>query len=422
MKKLAVFLILVMAVILIPMSAFAAERYEILKLGDRDESGDKYVYDLQKALKEKGYFNVKPTGYYGNITQNAVIAFQRDEGIRVDGKAGPEVRKHLFGSDYEPIPSSRHIGGGTSSVKVDNMELRSGDKGNAVSDLQSALKKYGYYSYDKITGYFGPITEEAVKKFQRSNGFRESGVMHDKELDLLLNGSPKYYVMSRGDKGDDIEILQQRLNALGFMDTSPTGFFGKKTEDAVKAFQKANSLKVDGRVGKETRGVLYSDSAQKDRENQGTSGGNTAPAPTPSPSKGALGSSSGDSDMVTKFINLAKTMLNKPYVYATEGPETFDCSGLVYYCLKNIGYKISRMSSRGYAALSSWKDVKDKSDLRKGDLVFFRSSSGDTITHIAIYIGGGQILHAIPSEGCVYISTFTGYWDKYFVSAKRINF
>jgi len=411
MKKLISIVLLTLSILLIPMSAFAAERHEILKQGDKD----KWVLELQEALYEKGYLKVKPTGYYGTDTQSAVIAYQKDHDLRVDGKAGPETLSSLYGDDYEPIPETRFAEEDDNETVTPKYEdaLKVGDRGDTVTAVQEALKKYGYYYYEKITGYYGPITEEAVRKFQRSNELTETGSLNEDELALLLEGRPKYYVMYQGDKGDDIELMQQRLRTLGYMDSSSTGYFGTITLAAVKEFQEVNGLKVDGKVGKDTRAILYSEDAKKAPEKaenkEETTGENKEETEEPV-----------EKDMVTKFIDMAKAQLGKEYVYSTEGPDTFDCSGLVYYCLKNIGYKVSRMSSRSYAKFDAWEDVESKADLKKGDLVFFCSSKSTTISHIAIYIGGGEIIHAIPSENSVYISTLTGYWDKYYVSAKRI--
>lgn len=411
-KKIITSAILFAMLAVLPLSsAFAAERYEILKLGDRDE----WVLELQEALYDGGYLKVKPTGYYGTDTQAAVIQYQKDKGLRVDGKAGPEVRGSLFGKDMKEIPASRFDKAENKTEKpAENKpgqgdELKLGDKGDAITEVQEALKKYGYYYYDKITGYYGPITEEAVLKFQRSNDLPETGIMDSASLLLLLEGEPKYYVMQQGDKGDDIDLMQQRLHALGYMDSSSTGYFGTITLAAVKDFQTENGLKADGKVGKNTRALLYSEDAKKASVKTES---NKTEEKTEEKNK--------DRSMAEKFVDMAKAQLGKEYVYSTEGPDTFDCSGLVYYCLKNIGYKVSRQSSRGYASMASWEDVESKSDLMTGDLIFFRNSSSERISHVAIYMGGGQIIHAIPSENSVYISTLTGYWDKYYVSAKRI--
>ncbi|MGI6192577.1 MAG: peptidoglycan-binding domain-containing protein, partial [Christensenellales bacterium] len=73
-------------------TAFAAERYQVMREGDEDE----YVLALQKALYEQGYLTVKPTGYYGSATVEAVKKFQQKKGMTADGIAGIATQKALF--------------------------------------------------------------------------------------------------------------------------------------------------------------------------------------------------------------------------------------------------------------------------------------------------------------------------------------
>lgn len=391
---------IMMMVLMMPAGIDALGRYELIKKGDEDA----YVLELQKALFDKGYLKVNPTGYFGNNTYIAVEDFQRDNGLDVDGIAGPETRKALLGDSYTEIPQNRFASTETNTDdKTVNYVLKQGDENETVEKVQKALKIYGYYSYDKITGYYGSITRDAVKGFQKSNGFEVTGALTQAELDFLLKGEVSFATLRRGDEGDAVKNLQERLRSLGYFDSKSTGFFGSATESAVKSFQSDNSLKADGIVGKNTFAVLYSDETESKKV------------------KGGEGIQSEEAlQKIDAFISYAKEQLGKPYVYGDEGPDTFDCSGLVYYCLNHIGYTVSRSSSRSYSQRSDWEDVSSKEDLLPGDLMFFRNASSSTVSHISIYIGNGKILHAIPSEGCVYISEFKGYWVTYFTGGKRV--
>ncbi len=391
---------IMMMVLMMPMGINALGRYELIKKGDEDA----YVLELQKALYDKGYLKVNPTGYFGNNTYIAVEDFQRDNGLDVDGIAGPETRKTLLGDSYTAIPQDRFGSTETNTNdKTVKYVLKQGDENETVEKVQKALKIYGYYSYDKITGYYGSITRDAVKDFQKGNSFEVTGALTQAELDFLLKGEVRFATLRRGDEGDAVKNLQERLRSLGYFNSKSTGFFGSATESAVKRFQSDNSLKSDGIVGKNTFAVLYSSETEvKKAKNDEVI-----------QSEEAL-------KKIDAFISYAKEQLGKPYVYGDEGPDTFDCSGLVYYCLNHIGYSVSRSSSRSYSNRSDWEDVSSKEDLLPGDLMFFRNASSSTVSHISIYIGDGKILHAIPSEGCVYISEFKGYWVTYFTGGKRV--
>lgn len=91
------------------------------------------------------------------------------------------------------------------------------------------------------------------------------------------------------------------------------------------------------------------------------------------------------------IVNLAMKQLDKPYVYGTMGPNTFDCSGLVYYVYKNaINVTVPRTAkSQGY-----WGTSISKSNLKPGDILYWNSP----YDHVAIYIGNNKIIHA-PEPG-----------------------
>ena len=96
-----------------------------------------------------------------------------------------------------------------------------------------------------------------------------------------------------------------------------------------------------------------------------------------------------------KRENLAKmveTLQGRPYVWAEEGPECFDCSGLTYYMYGSMGIELPRVA-REQAKVG--KEVKVK-DLQYGDLIFFSTNPRNPkkITHVGIYLGNGWFTHA----------------------------
>ena len=113
--------------------------------------------------------------------------------------------------------------------------------------------------------------------------------------------------------------------------------------------------------------------------------------------------------------------MGKDYIYGACGPNSFDCSGFVYYILKNAGLAVNKMSPSAFSSIGSWQKVSNIEDLQIGDLVFFNSEAGSYINHMGIYVGGGCFIHASQSLGAVVRSTMTdGYYNKNFAFAKRI--
>ena len=116
------------------------------------------------------------------------------------------------------------------------------------------------------------------------------------------------------------------------------------------------------------------------------------------------------------IVAAALQYVGYPYVYGTAGPETFDCSGFTSYIYKQFGVTLNRSSkdqvNNGVAV--------SKSNLQQGDLVFF-STNGVYPTHVGIYIGDGNIVHASTAKDGVKISSLdTSYYTTNYFAARRI--
>lgn len=399
-KRLALFaLCFILILSILPITALATERYEIMKIGDEDT----YVEQLQQKLKDLGYFPGRTTGYYGTVTQQAVIEYQDDHDLVVDGKAGPKTLTSLMGDDYQ-LPPDRFVNDDESADKY-----YPGDKGDEIHRIQERLKVLEYYDYSTITGYYGPMTENAIKRFQRTNELTEDGIAGPATLSLLYSDNAKYFCIYPGDRGDDVQMLQEQLKELGYyVYPKITGYFGTVTEDALKEFQLQCGLTADAKAGKNTRARLFADDApQWDGQNRT---GDEDDEATPPP----------ETSSVDRMLSFADEHLDKKYVYSTEGPNTFDCSGFVYYVLQYMGVYTSRYSADGFSKVDSWEKITAQSALAPGDLLFFKSNSSSRISHTGIYIGNGEFIHASSSAGCVKISTMTSYYDRNFVQARRV--
>ncbi|TCK25127.1 C40 family peptidase [Pseudonocardia endophytica] len=104
---------------------------------------------------------------------------------------------------------------------------------------------------------------------------------------------------------------------------------------------------------------------------------------------------SGLGSLGMKALEMAKSKLGKPYVWGADGPNAFDCSGLMKWAFEQVGKDLPRSSS----AQSQVGTPVSKSDLQPGDVVFFYSP----VSHVGIYAGNGKILHASePGEPVKY--------------------
>ncbi len=319
--------------------------------------------------------------------------------VNLDGSEGYVLHKYLSNSDYA--------------------SLKSGDSSsNSVLKLQKALEDLGYF--DGIpAGNYGTITKTAVERLQTELGVAVTGNA-DTALQRVLYGgyapvSPiRSTALSKGDTGSSVTRLQTRLTQKGYLSDSIDGEYGSITEKAVKLYQSVAKLTETGKADKATLASLFSSAAPKNTGAAvtGNTGGNTNP--NDDPMDGTA------SEKIEKVIAIAKQQLGKPYVYATAGPNTFDCSGFTKYCYAKVGVSLLRSAQQvGY---NNGKKIEGISNLKRGDIVCFNTvADNDLSDHVGIYLGGGQFIHASSGGGKVMISTLSNsYYNRVFSWGRRV--
>ena len=382
----------------------SAKRY-VMQLGD---SGDD-VEGVQQRLYELGYVTTKSniTGTFGELTQSAVEEFQSKNSLKSDGKVGNNTLESLFSEN--PVSKCYSIG----------------DKDDVIKQVQQKLKKLKYYS-GSADGEYTKATATAVRKFQQNNDLVVDGTLGPTTKSAILSSHAQPYVMQLGESGSDVKKVQTRLSQLNYLrSANVTGYFGEKTEEAVIAFQERNKLHADGKVGTGTYNSLFSSSAKKAKTvSSSASSSGSASGSSSSGSSGSSSSSSSSSSSkgVEKLIEIAQSKKGCRYVSGAKGPNSFDCSGFVYYCLKESGVKISYMTSIGWRTTSRFTRIDSLSSCKRGDILVF---SGSTMAagHVGIYLGSGSMIDAGSSAGCVRITTTVlsgSYWPSHFLMAYRV--
>ena len=129
----------------------------------------------------------------------------------------------------------------------------------------------------------------------------------------------------------------------------------------------------------------------------------------------ASAASSGTGSQISQY---ALQYVGSPYVYGGSSPSGFDCSGFTTYVMKHFGYSINRTAS---GQMENGVSVS-KGQLQPGDLVFFNNgNSSKRATHVGIYIGGGEFVHASTSTTGVIISDLnSSYYSRTYVGARRL--
>ena len=383
-------------------------KHYVMQLGDSGPD----VEGVQQRLYELGYLDNKANiqGVFGDKTETAAKEFQKKNDLTADGKVGAKTLEMLYGED------------------VVGNAFRLGDENRVILDCQTALKKLGYITF-KPDGVMGRATVSAIKAFQQANGLTRDGALGPVTRDMILSGKAQEMVLQLGDYGTDVKNMQTRLAKLNYLSSAnATGYFGEITEDAVRAFQKRAGLTADGKVGGVTLTMMNSSSAKKaasapsTKKETKSSGSSSSGSSSGSSSSG---SSSGISDKsgVEKLVALAESKIGSKYVRGAKGPSSFDCSGFVYWCLKNAGVSTSYMTSIMWRSTSRFSRFTDMGSIQRGDILVF-SGESDSSGHVGIYLGGGKMVDASSSEGEVRQSSSVlssgGYWTRHFICAYHV--
>ena len=146
--------------------------------GDKGDA----VKKVQRRLIALGYLSGSADGDYGNKTKNAVIAFQKNNGLTADGVVGAGTLSKLNSSSAKKA--------GSSSSGNSNGTCAPGDSGDAVRKVQKRLIALGYLS-GSADGDYGNMTKKAVIAFQKKNGLSQTGTVNSATLNKLNSSSAK---------------------------------------------------------------------------------------------------------------------------------------------------------------------------------------------------------------------------------------
>lgn len=148
----------------------------------------------------------------------------------------------------------------------------------------------------------------------------------------------------------------------------------------------------------------------------GASSGSSSSSNSNSGSSAGSGSgSSASTDYnVNKLVSAAKSMIGVPYVWGGQSPSGFDCSGFIHYAYNKAGKSGGRTNTGGY-----YNRSYEVSNPQVGDLVFFSGTYKSGISHMGIYLGGGDFIQAGSSTGVTISNLSNPYWKSHFDSYKR---
>ncbi len=311
-------------------------------------------------------------------------------------------------------------------------------KGDKVEILESSN---GWHKIKTSNGKTGWSSGDYIKVSTTSNpSTGKTATVTASALNVRKGPSTSYSVTTKVYKGDKVEILESS-NGWHKIKTS-SGKTGWSSADYLSTSSTSNPNPSTGKTATVTASALnvrkgpstsYSittkvykgDKVEILESSNGwskikTSSGKTgwSSAQYLSTSNGGTTNPTTPSNKAKAVIDLAHAQLGKPYVWGAEGPNSFDCSGLTYYVYKNAaGVNLPRVSRDQYRTGTA----VSRSNLQPGDLIFYSTDGSGNITHVAIYVGNGQMIHAPRSgKNVEKVSINNSYWNKAYVGAKRV--
>ncbi len=238
------------------MSDKAKNVLEMLSNGYYDSDENDAVAKLQTRLAELKYFyNDDITGYYGDVTVEAVKLFQSVNGLEANGIADAQTQLALYSDSAKANPNPGSV--------------MYGQSGTAVTKLQNRLIQLRYLS-GKASGKFDDATLEAVKAYQEASGLDISKMLTADQLKVLYSDkavkSPTYDLIQYGHSGEDITDVQTQLAKLSYYNGKTTGYYDAVSVDAVVKFQSENGLEATGVVDENTKKAMQTEEQRKNAQ------------------------------------------------------------------------------------------------------------------------------------------------------------
>jgi len=249
----------------------APSGYATLRYGDTGEA----VKALQRRLKELGYFTGNIGGNYLTLTQSAVEAYQRANGLTVDGVATSALQQRLFEApaataraSEAPQPTTKPTTETTAYVRLgsDTARLNIRRSPSTSSDILGTLASGAAVTVTGVSGDWSMITANGIVGYVKSSYLSYEQPASAPTSAPRATEAPKpaateapsgQTTLGPGDTGEAVKALQRKLKELGYFTGSIGGNYLTLTEGAVKAFQEANGLKADGIATPEVQRMIF---------------------------------------------------------------------------------------------------------------------------------------------------------------------
>ena len=394
-------------------------------------------------------------GWYKVKLSNGKIGWASSDYINRMSNSNSNSQNGTSISGYGKVTASTlnvRSGAGTSYSVV--TKVYKGDKVNLLESLNGWYKiklsngKVGWVSSDYITKINNSNNDSSNNNSQSGTSISGYGKVTASALNVRSGAGTSYSVVTKAYKGDKVELLESSNGwykiklSSGKVGWASSDYITKINNSSNNNSQSGTSISGYGKVTASALNVRSGAGTSYSVVTKAYKGDKVELLESSNGwykiklSSGKVGWAS--SDYITKIynsnnntenetpsidkaqaiVNLAAKQLGKPYFWGAEGPNSFDCSGLIYYVYKNAaGMTLPRTSIEQ----SKTGITVSISNLKPGDLIFSSTDGSGNVNHVGIYVGNNEMIHATKPGYVVKKSKMnTSYWIDSYVVSKRV--
>ena len=277
-------------------------------------------------------------------------------------------------------------------------------KGNIATVLKKG-SEWSKVRSGNVTGYVKNqylVFGDEIENFAKQN-VKKVVKVQTETLRVRKKASTNSKIVTLVSEDDKLKVKKQTNDWAKVKVDGQTGYVSKDYAKVTYSFGKAKSMKqiqaeqaakeAQKQAAQTTIGNESASTSSSNTSNSSTTSGSTKASSVQAAKKASVSvSSSGSSATGSRIASYAQQFIGNPYRYGGNSLTSgIDCSGFTQQIMAKFGYSISRTSS----SQAGEGRAVSTSNLRAGDLVFY--GNGGSINHVAVYIGGGQVVHASNS-------------------------